>query len=135
MRNPDDPAANAAVGRYLCLMRENWTRGLPLLARGDDQPFRELAVIELSQPASADDQAALADRWWAWSETLSSPQPGSLERRTARRRAAHWYKQALDRLPASLVAERARRRIAEADEEGGSAKPAKNPVKNTKRGR
>jgi hypothetical protein len=114
LRSPDDPAANGAVGRYLCLVRENWTRGLPLLARGDDEQLGGLAAADLKNPTTAEEQAALADRWWAWSEKLSSQ-----ERRSARSRAAHWYKQALPGLPASLTSERAKQRIADAAEKDG----------------
>jgi hypothetical protein len=119
--SPDDPAANGAVGKYLCLVKQNWTRGLPLLARGDDEKLRELATAELSNPTSAEEQVALADRWWDWSENLSAQKVGpgklsSVDRRSARLRAALWYGKALPALPASLTSERAKQRIAEAAE-------------------
>jgi hypothetical protein len=129
IRSRDDPAASAIVGRYVCLVKHDWAAGLPLLSRGDDERLRELAVADLRQPTSADGQVALADRWWEWSEKLSpTHQPNSVERRSARGRAAHWYKQALPALPASLASERAKQRIAEAEKNpkltGSSAKAA-----------
>ena len=36
---PDDPAANAAVGRYFCLFQGDWEAGLPLLAKGTARPL------------------------------------------------------------------------------------------------
>jgi hypothetical protein len=116
LRSPGDPTASAAVGRYLCLGKQDWTTGLPLLARGDDERLREIAVADLAVPNSAERQATLADRWWEWSERLNTThQSGAVERRSARLRAAHWYKQAMPSLPASLASERAKQRIAEAE--------------------
>ncbi len=34
--SPDDPAANLAVGSYLCFNKDQWERGLPMLAKGSD---------------------------------------------------------------------------------------------------
>jgi hypothetical protein len=123
--SPDDPAASGAVGRYLCLVKQNWPRGLVLLARGDDQRFRELAAADLSNPTLAEARAAIGDRWWELSEQQSAGKSGSetaaagldklssVERHSARVRAAYWYRQALPGLPASLTSERAKQRIAE----------------------
>src|SRR5262249_35214751 len=36
---PDDPDASAAVGRYLCLRKGEWEKGLPHLAKGPDSPL------------------------------------------------------------------------------------------------
>ena len=32
-KNPADPTANSAVGRYLCLVRNDWEHGLPELGQ------------------------------------------------------------------------------------------------------
>jgi hypothetical protein len=128
IRSPDDPAANAAVGKYLCLVKLNWEKGLPLLVRGDDDGLRELAASELNKPLAGVDQANLADEWWNWSEKQSG---SPLERRGARLRAAHWYKQALAGLPASLAKERAKQRIAAAEQNDGySTKQSGGAAKN-----
>jgi hypothetical protein len=113
--SPDDPAASAVVGKYLCLVRQNWPRGLQLLARGNDEVLREIAQADLKNPTDTGEQTALADRWWDWAEKLGQDHLHSLARRSARLRAAHWYKQALPGLPANLASEKVKQRIAEAE--------------------
>jgi hypothetical protein len=108
-------------------VKQNWPRGLPLLSRGDDEPLRDLAAAELKNPTAAEEQAALADRWWDWSE-----KGGLLERRAARRRAVHWYKQALPTLPASLASGRAKQRVAEVEKEEQPAKPGSSAASTAK---
>jgi hypothetical protein len=65
---PDDPAANLAVGRFLCLVADEWEKGLPLLAKGSDAALKALAEKELAKPADAAAQAALGDGWWDQAE-------------------------------------------------------------------
>jgi serine/threonine-protein kinase len=38
--NADDPAANSAVGKFLCLVKEDWGKGLPMLAKGSDENLK-----------------------------------------------------------------------------------------------
>jgi hypothetical protein len=65
--DPRDPAANLAVGRHFCLLREDWERGLPHLAQGDG-PLAAAAQAETT--ATAPPQwLATADAWWALAET------------------------------------------------------------------
>ena len=101
-KTPDDAAANLAVGRRECFARGNWTAGLPLLLKCGDPALSELAARDLANPASADEQAALGDAWWAHSEKESGDAAIY-----ARKRAATWYLQARDRLshepPAELT--------------------------------
>jgi len=92
--NPDDPAANTSVGKYLCFVKGEWERGLPMLAKGGDDPLlKSLAVKELKEPASPSEQVALGDGWWKMAET----QPDSLSH-TVRDRAVLWYEKALPQL-------------------------------------
>jgi hypothetical protein len=86
---PADPAANAAVGKYLCCFKRDWPRGLPMLARGDDAALKTLAEHELKTPSNSSDQLALADGWWAYSES----QPPAI-RSGVRLHAGMWYAQA-----------------------------------------
>jgi len=90
---PADPAANLAVGRYRCLVKGDWRRGLPMLALGDDPELKELARRELEGPKSSLDQIALAGGWWALAE-----QAEGFHRRNLRRQAVRWYREALPRL-------------------------------------
>src|SRR5439155_8519655 len=48
-KQPDDPAANLAVGKYLCLSKGDWLDGLPYLAKSGDATLKELAVLDLSR--------------------------------------------------------------------------------------
>jgi len=92
--NPADPEANATWGAFLCLVKGDWEKGLPLLARGADVKLREAAERDLAGPADPREQAAAGDAWAALAET---------ERRAPRKarlveRASHWYRAALPRL-------------------------------------
>lgn len=85
-QKPDDPAANTAVGKFLCFVKRDWDRGISHLAKGDDAALRQLAVRELKQPADVKYRVALADAWWGHGETLSDA-----DKNAAQQRAAHWY--------------------------------------------
>jgi hypothetical protein len=62
--SPDDPAANLAVGSYLCFNKNEWDKGLPMLAKGSDANLNQLAELEIVRPTSAEDVIRLGDRWW-----------------------------------------------------------------------
>jgi hypothetical protein len=63
-KNPNDPEANLQVGRRYCIRRDDWQRGLPLLAKGGDPGLRALAEAELSGSQTPADRIQLADAWW-----------------------------------------------------------------------
>ena len=110
-RSPDDPAANLWLGRQECLARGNWEEGLPFLVKGGDAALRELAARDLARP---DDPVALGDAWWGFAEKESLA-----AKVHARKRAAFWYRSALDRL-SGLAKARVEKRIAEAGGEDRS---------------
>jgi hypothetical protein len=87
---PDDPAANAAVGRYLCFFRGDWTHGLPLLAKGDRARVVQAADLDLAGANEPQKETEIGDTWW----NLAEKEPGP-ERLAMRRRAAIWYSTAL----------------------------------------
>lgn len=89
--SPEDPAANLAVGSYLCFSRGEWEKGLVLLTRGSDAALKQLATLELSRPINADDMIRLADGWWE----LAAKRP-NLIRPAIRQHAAIFYKLALE---------------------------------------
>lgn len=64
--NPADPAANLAVGKYLCLIRGDWAAGLPMLGKGTDPALKAIAAKELAAPKSGEALADLAEEWWAF---------------------------------------------------------------------
>ncbi|MCU0961554.1 MAG: DUF1559 domain-containing protein [Pirellulaceae bacterium] len=60
----EDPQANLEVGVYYCLVKGEWEKGLPLLAKAGDARYRDLAEAELRRPTIPQDQLNLADGWW-----------------------------------------------------------------------
>jgi hypothetical protein len=104
---PDDPAANLAVGRFRCLEKGDWARGLPLLAKGSDAALKALAEKDLKKPTRIADRIALGDAWWEAAEKL-----GKSEKTACRERAVHWYR-TVSRKATGLVKTRIRARIDE----------------------
>jgi hypothetical protein len=60
---PDDMDANLAVGRFLCLMKGDWSAGLPHLVQCSDERLQELARKELGGIGNAQQEAELAEAW------------------------------------------------------------------------
>ncbi len=85
--NPDDPAACLSAGRYRCLVRGEWEKGLPLLAKGSDAALKGAA--EADQAASSDASLSLraCEAWLELAEKERAPRARSL----LAERAAHWY--------------------------------------------
>jgi hypothetical protein len=63
-KKSDDPAGNLAVGRWYCLLKNDWPRGLPLLAKSGDERFQPLAKQELAGNLDTKTQLQIADGWW-----------------------------------------------------------------------
>ncbi len=91
--NPADPEANLAAGRYYCLLKGDWDKGLSMLALGSDPALKELAVKELRQVAEPREKLALGDGWWDLAEKADGIAESHL-----RARAVHWYKRVLPKL-------------------------------------
>jgi len=107
--SPNDPAANLAVGRYHCLLKDNWAAGLPLLAKGSNAEFKALAMQEIPTPTDPLTIARLADGWW----NLSGKQSESTAKASITAHAAALYGAALPGLT-GLQRELATRRLADA---------------------
>lgn len=101
---PDDGAARLAVGRFYAFTKDDWPRGLKLLAGCDDESLAALAAADLAAGDSAEQRLAIAQRWWVW------PTGGDVE--VARGRAAFWYEAALPQLD-GLARLKAEQRITE----------------------
>lgn len=84
--DPGNPAANEAVGRFYCFVKQSWQQGLPYLAKAETALLRTVAQAELQSPAHPTAQLQLADDWWAIAEALS----GSAQT-AVRRHAGFWY--------------------------------------------
>ena len=84
--DPEDPAANQALGRFLCYFVEDWQQGLPLLAKGPPGTETELAQSDLATPDNPDQQLVMGNRWYE----LYKTKDGLLARGIAQR-AKYWY--------------------------------------------
>ncbi len=88
---PDEPGACLDAGRHLCLVKDRWEDGLPLLAKGSDEAQRKLALQEAALPPDAAGRRQLAGAWWASAqkERVKAFKNGALLR------ALYWYELAL----------------------------------------
>jgi len=75
--SPADPEANRIVGSFLCFVKKDWDRGVPMLALGDDDALKNVARLE----RDSKDYVAIGDAW----NKIKGGQERSL----------HWYKRAL----------------------------------------
>ena len=93
-QNPDDAEANMIVAKYRCLVKNNWSRGLPLVLKGVDEAMKIPARSEATNPPrSPADMAALGDRWREAAEAAAPT-----NQQFARIRAIYWYRRALPNL-------------------------------------
>jgi hypothetical protein len=107
----DDPAGRSEAGLFLCAVKGDWQRGLPLLAGGSDVAGRSAAEAELANPTDAVEQMRVGHGWW----DLAPADPW-LIRRNFRLHAAGWYRKShagLSGFSLSLV----EKRLAEMDAE------------------
>ena len=88
---PNDPAACAVMGKYLCLSRGDWAAGLPLLARCNDEALRTLATSDLASARDAAKRTEAANGWWEMARTRTG-----LSRKHLRDRAALHYRRMIE---------------------------------------
>jgi len=105
--DPVAPDANLAVGKYHCLLKGDWDRGLPMLVLSSDKELKKLAVKELGDVSATDEQVALGDGWWDL--TLASE---GVAKKQLERRAAYWYRKALPGLT-GLVKDKTANRLSD----------------------
>jgi len=111
-KSPDDADANLAAGRYYYWFKNDWPRGLPMLAIGSDPKLKDLANKDLARPGDPEALVAIGDGWWEFAED----QP-SLQRTCLRSHACELYESALPSLT-SLRRAAVRNRIDEFHNEG-----------------
>jgi len=88
-QNPDDARSAALLGSHLCFVQNDWSSGLPLLAKCNDVSLRALAGQELAGPKGPSLQASLADGWWRYADHVDpATKPRVMEH------AAQWYARA-----------------------------------------
>lgn len=94
-KNPKDPAASYTVGGYLCFLKGDWARGLPLLAAGDNALVKAAAAADTAASTSGSDDSAAAvtagDAWWSAAEREGAGPAAS----AMRQHAATFYDRAL----------------------------------------
>ena len=61
---PDDPKANLEVGKFLCFVKGDWSRGLPHLVKGSDKKLAAIAAEDLTGSDDAVKQADLGEAWF-----------------------------------------------------------------------
>jgi len=88
--NETDPKSNLEVGRYYCLLKGEWDRGLHMLALGDNPKLKKLAKAELNGAALASEQKQLGDNW----RNIVKSERGII-RENLKGRVAYWYNKAL----------------------------------------
>jgi hypothetical protein len=89
LRNrPTDPAANFAVGKFLCFVKGDWRQGVTMLALSDkEDEVRAAALLELG---AKPDGLQLGDAWWKIGESLEG-----MSKARSQAHAAQWYRQSL----------------------------------------
>ncbi|MEX2188508.1 MAG: hypothetical protein WD875_16990 [Pirellulales bacterium] len=90
-KDANDAGANLSVGRYWLLVKGDWSKALPHLAKGADPVWKDPATIDLAQPNTAADQTALADAWYAL-----GLRKGGYSAPRVFERAKMWYGQAIE---------------------------------------
>ena len=107
-KDPKDGPANTIVGKYVCFVRDEWEKGLPLLALSNDTTLRNLAESELAQPTVGDVQLEVAEGWWDQGDDEDDLRKGHLQAH-----ARHWYELAAPAL-SGLSKIKAEKRLASA---------------------
>ena len=92
-QRPDDATSNLRMGRFYCLVRNDWTAGLSYLALGGDHPLAKAATAELVAPADASEQLQLANLWYDAAEVATASERSSIEDH-----ALDWYRTCIDGL-------------------------------------
>jgi len=91
LEKPDDPSANLVSGKYALFVKDQFERGLELLAKSGHPALKNLAQLERTAPAAALEQITLGDQWWNFAENGAEKD----EKVPCQRRAAFWYNKAL----------------------------------------
>jgi hypothetical protein len=105
-KKPEDPEANLAVGKFYCLVKNEWGKGLPFLARGQDAKLKAAADLELAKPEDGPKLLELANAWWEVANAEKTAAKRQYQMHTYR-----WYEKALPTVPPGLERTRVEKRI------------------------
>jgi hypothetical protein len=111
---PADPEANLIVGRFQCLVKEDWERGLPLLVQGAEAELAELARKEIESPEDTTARVALGQAWL----TFADKQNDAALKTAGQRRGRYWLRAVLP----SVTGEDAERIAAQLEVKKGSVR-------------
>jgi hypothetical protein len=122
---PDDGAAHATAGRYLCLVVGDWKRGEAHLDKGSDAAMQGLTRLQLVNPRELDKQLALADRWWEMYEKTTGPLKWLYMER-----AAQWYRRVGNRTAGKtkITVEQRRTKMTSERKTSGNAFAGRHPL-------
>ncbi|WP_425615545.1 DUF1559 domain-containing protein [Anatilimnocola sp. NA78] len=96
-QNPADPQACEVVGKYICLVRNRWDLGLPLLVRSEDIRLKFVATIDLEENKTPKTLLQLGDSYWQLADEFKGSQRVALQVR-----AYSCYEQALPQVDGGL---------------------------------
>jgi hypothetical protein len=127
----DDRVAHTAVGRYLCFVRNDWTRGLVHWEKGSDPDWQELVNLERAEPREIDEQVALGELWWELSGESGTPLKWLYMER-----ADYWYRQAITKAAGKTIAtfDQHQRKMVLERKHSGNAFAPRHPLDSTKIG-
>jgi len=104
VEQPDNPSANWAAGAYAGFVEGDWAEAAARLAQAESPALAALAEAERKQPQAATLMLDVARQW----DAVISELDGNTAR-LARKRAIHWYRQALPNLRGLTETETLRR--------------------------
>ncbi|WP_092048413.1 hypothetical protein [Planctomicrobium piriforme] len=118
MDQPNDskrsPQQNEVLGRFYAFTSRQWDQGLSYLQDGEDEALRELARLDLADPADPLQQSKLADRWRTYGGP-TTPQ----ERLAIEQRSRYWFDVSIPKLQGQdrIAAEESLRQLRTPSEE------------------
>ncbi len=92
---PDDGPANSQMGRFVCFVKDDWERGLAMLAKGNEAGLKSLAQLELARPEDAERQRELCEGWLK----LAEGETKAVRKDTLTARARLWFDLVQTKLP------------------------------------
>jgi hypothetical protein len=90
--DPQDAAANLEMGQYYALVKGNWERGLPLLAKGSKSNLAKLGQSDLAMPDTPGGRRVVALGWFLFANAKTTDPAMKTQ---ALLRAYHWYQENL----------------------------------------
>lgn len=88
----------SAVGRYYCVVKDDWTLGLPFLERGTSTELKFAATKDREGPKEPMARAEVGDLWW----DLGAAERSARSRDRLQGRAVRWYRLALPELKGKI---------------------------------